>query len=214
MGKKRSNPIYMQVAVDVAARITRGEIERQSKISGRSTLAGEYNVSPETIRKAMRLLSDMDIVMVKHGDGIYVSSVSRAEEFIERYRIKSSINELKESLIDLMHQRDAIEDKMNETMNAIVDYTSRFKNSEHITISEYYLKYAQEMLEVSLGDLDLWQKTGITVVGIKREGKVILSPSPDEVLKPLDRLLYVGDVNSSLRLGEYLREKIIVTESV
>lgn len=127
MAKKNSTPVYLQVAVDVAGRILREELAVGQKLSGRTTLASEYNVSSETIRKAMRLLSHVDIVEVKHGNGIYVSSIERAEEFIERYGIKASINDLKEELIQLIKQRDAIEAKMNETMNSIIDYTSRFK---------------------------------------------------------------------------------------
>ncbi len=205
MAKKNTTPIYLQVAVDVAGRIAREELKLGKKISGRTTLAGEYNVSSETIRKAMRLLSDVDIVEVKHGNGIYVSSLLRAEEFIERYRIKTSVNELKEELIDLMKQRDLIETKMNETMNSIIDYTSRFKNSEHISVNEYYLNYESLLYEKSIKELDFKSNTGVTLVGIKRDGITILSPDDHEIIKAKDKLLYVGIPSSSVRLGEYLR---------
>ena len=205
MAKRNSTPIYMQVAVDVAARISREDIKKQAKISGRSTLAGEYNVSPETIRKAMRLLSDMDIVEVKHGNGIYVASVDRALEFIERYRIRSSVNELKDELIDLMQKREAIEDKMNETMNAIIDYTSRFNHSEHITVYEYSIDMASEVIGKSIQELDFWTNTGATIVGIKRDGNILLSPPGYEKICKDDKLLYVGEVTNSVRLGEFIR---------
>lgn len=42
-------PRYIRIAVDVAHRITQGEFIKSQKIKGRSTLAGEYGVSPETI---------------------------------------------------------------------------------------------------------------------------------------------------------------------
>jgi DNA-binding GntR family transcriptional regulator len=205
MAKKNSLPIYLQVAVDVAGRIAREELKVGQKISGRSTLASEYNVSPETIRKAMGLLADVNIVEVRHGNGIHVSSISRAEEFIEHYSIKSSVNELKEKLMKLMNEREAIELKMNETMNAIIDYTSRFKNSVHITVHEYLLDYETLKVDKSIEELDLKRNTGITLVGIKRDGLTILSPDFDEVIRAKDKLLYVGIPSSSVRLGEYLR---------
>ena len=96
MNKKKSIPAYMKIAIDMAARISREEFKKDVKISGRTTLASDYNVSPETIRKAMRLLTDMNIVEVKYGNGIYVASYENAEQFIERYRTRESINELKE----------------------------------------------------------------------------------------------------------------------
>jgi DNA-binding GntR family transcriptional regulator len=205
MAKRNSTPIYLQVAVDVAGRISRKEIVVGQKLSGRSTLAGEYNVSPETIRKSMKLLSDVSIVEVRQGTGIYVLSIERAEEFIERYKIKASVNELKEELIELMKQRDAIESKMNETMNSIIDYTSRFKNSDHITVNEFYMNYEFLPCEKSIRELDLKKNTGVILVGIKRDGITIISPEEEEIIKPKDKLLYVGIPSSSVRLGEYLR---------
>lgn len=202
---KRTTPIYLQIAVDMAGRIVREELVIGQKISGRSTLASHYNVSPETIRKAMRLLADVNIVNIKHGNGIHVSSVTRAEEFIERYRIKANVNQLKEELISLMKQRDAIEAKMNETMNSIIDYTSRFKNSDHISVNEYLINYEEISVPKTLRELDFKSNTGITVVGIKRDGITILSPENDELLLAKDTLLYVGIPSSSVRLGEYLR---------
>lgn len=206
MGKKNSTPVYLQIAVDVAGRVARDELVIGQKLSGRTTLAGEYNVSPETIRKAMKLLADVDIVEVKHGNGIYVSSIARAEEFIERYQIKSSVNQLKEELIDLMKQRDEIEAKMNQTMKSIIDYTSRFKNSDHVSVNEYYFNYGSLSVEKTLKDLDLKHNTGVTLVGIKRDGITMLSPEEHEVIRAKDKLLYVGIPSSSVRLGEYLRD--------
>lgn len=205
MAKKNTTPIYLQIAADVAGRISREELIVGQKISGRTTLASEYNVSPETIRKAMGLLADVNIITVGHGKGVVVSSVKKAEAFIERYRIKSSVNDLKLEMIELVKQRDSIESKMNETMNAIIDYTSRFKNSDHIPVNEYDLNYDTLLYRKSIGDLDLKKNTGITLVGIKRGGATIISPDDEEIIKAKDRLLYVGIPSSSVRLGEYLR---------
>ena len=56
---------YLQIALDLATRIAQGELTEGSRIYGRSVLASEYGVSPETIRKALRLLADMKVVDVK-----------------------------------------------------------------------------------------------------------------------------------------------------
>ena len=49
---------YLQIALDLATRIARGELAEGSRIYGRSVMASEYGVSPETIRRALRLLAD------------------------------------------------------------------------------------------------------------------------------------------------------------
>ena len=49
-------PRYEQIAVDIASKVANGEYKIGAKLYGRSTLGGQYNVSPETIRRAMALL--------------------------------------------------------------------------------------------------------------------------------------------------------------
>ena len=60
---------YLQIALDLAGRIARGELAEGSRIYGRSVMASEYSVSPETIRRALRLLADMKVVEVRPQSG-------------------------------------------------------------------------------------------------------------------------------------------------
>jgi DNA-binding GntR family transcriptional regulator len=55
-------PQYLQIAQDLATRISKGKLEEGSTLYGRSVMSSEYNVSPETIRRALRLLADMKVV--------------------------------------------------------------------------------------------------------------------------------------------------------
>jgi K+/H+ antiporter YhaU regulatory subunit KhtT len=48
-------------------------------------------------------------------------------------------------------------------------------------------------LHKTLGELSFWQQTHATVIAIRREGSIILSPGPDIVLEALDVLVLVGD---------------------
>lgn len=206
MAARNESPVYMQVAVDVAGRIARDHLKVGQKISGRTTLASEYNVSPETIRKAMWLLEEVGIIKVAHGSGSFIASKAHAEEFVERYKVKFSVNEFKKELLMLMKQRDEIEEKMNLTMNNIIDYTSRFKNSEQITIYEYLLDFGCELPEKTLSQLNLKKETGVTVVGISREGVMMISPPDEEIIKAKDTLFYVGINAADLRLDAYLHQ--------
>ena len=60
--------------MSIASRIADGEFQENTRISGRSTLSSEYQVSPETVRKALNLLADMDIVRTVEGSGTIVLS--------------------------------------------------------------------------------------------------------------------------------------------
>ncbi len=78
-------PVYHQIAVDIAAKIVNGRYKEGERLHGRSTLASQYNVSPETIRKAVFLLQDMGIVK----NAQLAETVRTLLEYSDRY---SSIN--------------------------------------------------------------------------------------------------------------------------
>ncbi len=61
-----TKPKYQQIAVDVAEKIAEGKLHVGDKIHARSTLANQYQVSPETARKAIIVLVDLEIVKAKH----------------------------------------------------------------------------------------------------------------------------------------------------
>ena len=62
-------PQYMRIARSIAQRIADGELMEGEKLSGRSKLSSEYNVSPETIRKAVQVLQDRAVVIVRSARG-------------------------------------------------------------------------------------------------------------------------------------------------
>ena len=65
---------YEQIAIDLARRIARGEFSVGQKLSGRSLLAGTYNVSPETIRRSIALLQNIGVVESITGSGVFIKS--------------------------------------------------------------------------------------------------------------------------------------------
>lgn len=96
---------YKSIALDIAQRIVSGEFPVQSKLSGRSLLAGQYHVSPETIRKAMGLLKDENIVFVSQGKEIIVISDQKAYEYITRNNYLKSAYSLKQDLEQLLLEK-------------------------------------------------------------------------------------------------------------
>ena len=207
MKKNNSLPVYMKIAIDMALKISKNEIKLGTKISGRSTLASEYNVSPETIRKAMALLSDMEIVEVKHGKGIYVSSKEQAGNFVENYKTRESIKDLRIRINQIAKERNQLDLELNEATNAIIEYSIRFKNNEYIPIYQETVPKASWTIGKSIKELMIWQNTGVTIVAIKRNNNVQISPGPYEVFNAEDEILFVGNQNSGFRFNEFLNNE-------
>ncbi|NLY81447.1 MAG: GntR family transcriptional regulator [Clostridiales bacterium] len=204
MNKTSALPVYMKIALDVAGKISRKEIKIDAKISGRSKLSSEYSVSPETIRKAMTLLSDMEIVEVKHGKGIFVSSHEQAERFIDSYKAKENIKALRLNISEIQKRRETLDKELNEATKNIIDYSIRFKNNEYIPIYEEPVLDESWAIGKSIKEILVWQNTGATIVGINRKGHILISPGPYECLESGDEILFVGDINSGFRLNEFL----------
>jgi DNA-binding GntR family transcriptional regulator len=66
---------YVQVADDIARRISQGEIAR--KLPAERAFADEYGVAYTTVRHAMKLLRERDVILTIHGRGTFVAASLR-----------------------------------------------------------------------------------------------------------------------------------------
>ena len=79
-------PRYLTIAVDIATRIASGSILEGEKLKGRSILSTEYNVSPETIRRSMSLLSDKKVVRINASSGTINTYQRIRYRFIKNFK--------------------------------------------------------------------------------------------------------------------------------
>jgi K+/H+ antiporter YhaU regulatory subunit KhtT len=199
-------PIYQQIAIDLANRIANMEFAIGEKIHGRSTLAGQYNVSPETIRRAVILLEDMNIVEVAQGSGITVKSKDEAFKFIERFKSKDSMTSIKKDIENVLDEKKKLEDNLISYINKIMDYSERFKNSNPFAPIEVEIPKESKLIGKTIADINFWQNTGATIIGIRREGALILSPGPYATFNEGDIYVMVGEESSYERVKAFLIE--------
>ncbi len=67
-------PLYLQIAEELKAKINSGELKPNSRIPTELELSDSYQVSRITIRKAMELLVDEEILVRKQKIGTFVSN--------------------------------------------------------------------------------------------------------------------------------------------
>jgi len=199
-------PRYLKIAVDIAARIVSGELSVGEKLKGRSILSSEYNVSPETIRRAMSILSDKDVVEINIGSGITVLSQEKAVEFIKSFKDDESLSEIYAALSELFAKRKALDDEITKTTNRIIDMY-KYMRSDLITPIEVPLSSDSHAIGKSIGSLQIWHNTGATIIGIIQERNIIISPGPYYEFSPNDRILIVGDENVVQRFNVFINNK-------
>ena len=206
MKSKTNLPVYESIAIDVAGRIVDGDISIGQKISGRTLLASHYNVSPETIRKAMGLLAQANVISVSQGKEVIVQSVEQAEEFLRHHMSMLSAYSLKQELEILIEKKREINNQFDEILTQITRYTDRLRNLQPFNPVEVAVSEFSSANGRSVAQLMLWQKTGATLVAIRRGTEVIISPGSGAILQSGDRLVVVGSGNILEKVAAILNE--------
>ncbi len=201
-------PIYHSIALDIAQRIINGDFPVGTKISGRSLLAGQYNVSPETIRKAISLLKDSAVVNVSQGKEVLVTSVDKAYHFIEHHKSMHSVYSLKQDLEILLLQKQELDNRFEEVLTQIIRYSDRLKNLTPYNPVEVTIPEDSHVIGRNIAEIKLWQHTGATIVAIRRGTEIIISPGPMAVINPLDKLVIVGNEDIVQETIRFINKKI------
>ena len=100
--RKNTAPVYQQIAIDLATKISNGKYLPGERISGRSTMAGQYNVSPETIRRAVCILEDAGVVEILPQSGVKILSQQKAVEFVNKFRDVEALTAIKNRILELL----------------------------------------------------------------------------------------------------------------
>ena len=197
-------PQYIQIALSIARRIAGGDVPEGAKISGRSKLSSEYNVSPETIRKAVRLLGDMRVVDVREQSGVYVLSGDYAKRYQHDIEPKLDVFNKRRHLTELLEQQSHISHQLADLCRSILDYAVLPVQADD-TLLNYIFRIPEGWNGNgrNLGELHFWQATGATVVAIRRGGTTILSPGPYAALSAGDNVICVGDADTREAVARY-----------
>lgn len=199
-------PTYERIAIDLANRIYDGQFKVGEKIHGRSTLASEYKVSPETIRRAIKILEDVEIVQSAKGSGIVISSKENAFKYINRFSNIESIKDLEKQMNVLIEERDKLDEQFIDTLKKIIDYSGKLRHTNPLAPIEIEITPECSHIGKTISEVKFWQNTGGTVVGMKRKGELVISPGPYALIMEGDILLIIGDEKIYDRVVHFINE--------
>ena len=199
-------PTYERIAIDLANRIYDGKFKVGEKIHGRSTLASEYKVSPETVRRAIKILEDVEIVQSTKGSGIVISSRENAYKYIHRFSNLASIKDLEKEINTLVKEKNKIEVQLLDTVNKIMDYSTKLRHTNPLAPIEVEVFPGCVHIDKTISEVKFWQNTGGTVIGMKRRGELIISPGPYALILEGDILLIIGDDEIYERVVHFMED--------
>lgn len=184
-------PRYVRIAIDIATSIERKELLVGTKISGRSVLSSRYNVSPETIRKAISLLKEYDVVSSKPKSGIVILNEENASLFLKDIQLSKDYNDIKTEVQYLLDEQSLLNLKMKTQLKLLLELPNKPKHFTQFFPYELAIPATSHLDLLTISESSFWQNTGATIVSVLHKDKNYISPGPDFKLKTEDIISFV-----------------------
>ena len=207
MSKKRADngiPKYQQIATDIAYKIVNGIYQEGQKIYARSAIGSQYSVSSETARRAMCILADWDVVTIEKNSGVLIKSMDNAKNFLQQQEKTRSIHNLKRNILDSVKRQQQEIEVLYDYLTEMIDQIERYRSTNPFIPYEMVVTEETPYLDLTVGEVDFWQETFATVIAIRRNGVLMMSPGPKAVFRKNDIIYYTGDEDCPDRVRKFM----------
>ncbi|ERJ13129.1 GntR family transcriptional regulator [Haloplasma contractile] len=196
MSKSIKEAKYQEIALRIAKRINNGELRVGEKLRGRSILSSEYNVSSETIRKAIRLLANHGVVEVKERSGIFVISIAAAQAYIKKHLQEKRDKDLYNEIMVLFEQQKETQKDISDKVRKFATISGQ-REFNHFPFQYFHITIQAlcPYINTSIKSIPLWEHTKGTIIAIEKDGNFIPSPNPNTKLSENNILYVLGDEN-------------------
>lgn len=201
---KISGSRYFQIAIDIASKIADGRYKIGDKLYARSSLASQYGVSSETARRAILILTDLDIVDTTKGSGVIIKSSEKALRFVRQNTNLQSVHFLKKEILESVERQVKEMKFFNDRLNKLIDQTDRFRAINPFIPYEVDITDKTPHINKTISDLNFWHNTNATIIAIERGETILMSPGPYAELRLEDTIYFIGDENSPERVQRFL----------
>lgn len=142
-------------------------------------------MSPETVRRAIQLLSDMRVVAVKEQSGVYVLSADNAKRYLQNFENRADLMSKRRKLRELIEEKEALNRRMGELCQSILEDTL-YPVQPAETLPTFSCRVPDGWYGIgkNLGDLRFWQATGATVAPSAGAPRVFFPPAPTRSCTP------------------------------
>lgn len=201
---KVSNPKYFLIAADIAAKIVNKDYKEGEKVYARSAIASQYGVSSETARRAICVLSDLGIVNSMHGSGVIIKSYDAAVRFIRQNQSVKTLTDLKQELVESVERQNREMKIFSDCLNKLIIKTERFRAFNPFTPFQIDITSDTPYIGKTISDVNFWHSTSATIVAIRRDDEILISPGPYAELCEGDTLFFIGDESCNERVSSFL----------
>lgn len=204
LGKEIGIPKYQQIAADIAYKIVDGTYEEGEKVYARSSIGSRYSVSAETARRAVCVLADWDIVEVEKNSGVIILSKDNARNFLNQQSHMQSIQGLKRKILENVERQQQETKELYAYLSEVIKRIDNYRSINPFIPYEIVISEETPYLGKTVGEINFWQKTSATIIAIKRNGVLMMSPGPKAVFRQNDIVYYTGDDECPDRVRELM----------
>ena len=201
---KTTSPRYQQIAIDIASKIVDKHYKEGDKIYARSYIASRYGVSSETARRAICVLSDLEIVDTTKGSGVKIISYEKALKFVRQNEDIQTVNDLKKDILDSVERQSKEIKYFNDCLTNLIEKTDRFRSFNPFTPFEIEITSETPFINTTISEVNFWHNTFATIVAIKRDNILLMSPGPYAIFAEHDIIYFVGDENCLDRVKYFI----------
>lgn len=197
-------PVYQQISIDIATKIVEKHYSVGDKIYTRSSIASQYGVSSETARRAISILSDLEIVGATKGSGVIIKSYEKAVAFVRQYHDIQTINNLKKEILVSVEKQAKETEFLVSRISTLIEKTDRFRSINPFVPFEIGITNECPYLNRTIQEMNFWHNTAATIIAIRRKGELLMSPGPHAVFLADDVLFFIGDDNCLERVKNFI----------
>ena len=197
-------PKYLQIAIDIAYKIMDKTYIEGDKIYARSAIGSQYSVSSETARRAVCVLADWDIVDVKKNSGVIIKSKDNAKNFLNQQQKSQSIGNIRRHILNCVEQQQEESRQLYGYLSELIEKIECYRSTNPFIPFELVITGETPHLNKSIAEINFWQATFATVIAIRRNEALIMSPGPSAAFRLGDTFYFTGDENCQERVQKFM----------
>lgn len=115
-----------------------------------------------------------------------------------------SVRELQQELNSSIEKQITELHQLQGTLAEMVNRTNRFQSINPFVPFQIEISETCLFISKNIGEINFWQQTGATIVGIKKGDELVLSPGPYATLSIGDTLYFVGNDATYSNVKQFL----------
>ena len=114
---------------------------------------------------------------------------------------------LRNEIESIMIEKNQLESQLMDKVKYMLKEMTTVREIGTILPLEAMVPEGSIVIGRTIGKCRFWHQTGATIIGVKRNGNVHLSPGPDWEIEALDIVIFIGKKDVQKRVHELLRTK-------